>query len=112
MRGMGQQIDAIRRRIGLPGNGLSLAERQARAERLLAAMESNARWAGRHLAAWAVTQERKSRVDCRLRDLRELLLEPNSVWMQGMWAKYRVHRRLRPLAQAQLVAELKARRWL
>lgn len=83
----------------------------ARVERELQAMLTNARQAGRSMARFAITLKRLRKDYIRDQDILELLLTPNSVWMQQVWHKEAVHPQLVLIARNYMCKVLREKGW-
>lgn len=109
---MGRDYDGIRKRLGLAGNGLSYSERLERAERILRVRMDHARWAGKRLAYWAITEQRQLRPNWDVTSLVLLLTQNDRAFSYERFRAYQVAPSLWPLAQQQLENDLRAQGWL
>jgi CII-binding regulator of phage lambda lysogenization HflD len=84
---------------------------EARAERILQAMLTNARAAGRSMARYAIQLKRLQKDFIHDSDIVELLMTPNSIWMRQVWQKDRVHSELVSVARNYMVKVLREKGW-
>ena len=93
------------------GNHFSRQDQAARVERILQAMLTNARAAGRAMARYAIFLKRRGLVYVRDQDIVEMISEPNSAWMRQKWQAGCVHPELRGIARNYMLKVLREKGW-
>ena len=96
---------AARHRLGEPEDA------EARREREIAAMVAHAHWAGRRMAMWAVGAMRMGLMWGGQPELSQLLAASANMWLTHRWDNFQVHELLRPLANNEMVRQLRKRGW-